>query len=58
VGKIRDELYLKDGVVQSRKVATFGLSVDHRIIDGAVAAAFLQSLKSKLEKPILMFLDV
>jgi len=58
VGKTRDELCLKDGAVQGRKVATFGLSVDHRIIDGAVAAAFLQSLNSKLEKPILTFLKL
>jgi pyruvate dehydrogenase E2 component (dihydrolipoamide acetyltransferase) len=32
-----------------------GLSVDHRIIDGAVAAQFLQSLKKKLENPYSTF---
>lgn len=57
VGKTRDELYLEeDGSVKSRKVATFGLSVDHRIVDGAVAADFLQNLKAKMESPIFTFL--
>jgi pyruvate dehydrogenase E2 component (dihydrolipoamide acetyltransferase) len=58
VGKTRDELYLDDGIVKTRKMATFGLSVDHRIIDGAVAAGFLQSLKTKLENPAFTFLNV
>jgi len=58
VGKTRDELYLDDGIVKTRKMATFGLSVDHRIIDGAVAAGFLQSLKTKLENPTFTFLNV
>ncbi|MCF8040024.1 MAG: 2-oxo acid dehydrogenase subunit E2, partial [Desulfohalobiaceae bacterium] len=45
VCKARDELYLDDGQVKTRKVMTLGLSVDHRIIDGAMAADFLQHLK-------------
>jgi pyruvate dehydrogenase E2 component (dihydrolipoamide acetyltransferase) len=58
VGKTRNELYLTDGtVVKNRKVATFGLSVDHRIIDGVVAADFLQNLKKKLERPSFTFLN-
>lgn len=59
LGKTRDELYLNDeGAVKIRKIATFGLSVDHRIIDGAVAADFLQNLKHKLERPIFTFLSL
>jgi pyruvate dehydrogenase E2 component (dihydrolipoamide acetyltransferase) len=59
VGKTHDELYLSDdGAVKSRKVATFGLSVDHRIIDGVVAADFLQNLKAKLERPYFTFLNI
>lgn len=57
LGKTREELYLDDGDLKSRKVATFGLSVDHRIIDGVVAADFLQNLKAKLEKPAFTFLN-
>ena len=50
IGKATDHLALRDGKVISKKIARFGLSVDHRIIDGVVAATFLQSLKSRLEK--------
>ncbi len=56
VGKTREELSLKDGEVREKRVATLGLGVDHRIIDGAVAADFLQNLKRKLEQPLFTFL--
>jgi pyruvate dehydrogenase E2 component (dihydrolipoamide acetyltransferase) len=52
VGKVCDELYLDDGTVKSRQIATLGLSVDHRIVDGVVAADFLQHLKQMLENPV------
>lgn len=55
IGKTCDHLALKDGQVITKKIAHFGLSVDHRIIDGAVAAAFLQSLKNRLENPTVTF---
>lgn len=59
IGKTREELYLHtDGTVGKRKVATFGLSVDHRIIDGTLAADFLQNLKWKLERPAFTFLHL
>jgi pyruvate dehydrogenase E2 component (dihydrolipoamide acetyltransferase) len=58
VGKTVDQLALKDGQVISKKVARLGLSVDHRIIDGAVAAGFMQSLKMKLEAPALTFMNL
>jgi pyruvate dehydrogenase E2 component (dihydrolipoamide acetyltransferase) len=57
VGRTQDQLYLENGQVKARKVATCGLSVDHRIVDGAVGAAFLQSLKKKLENPSFAFLQ-
>jgi len=58
IGKTTDQLALGNGQVIAKKVAQFGLSVDHRIIDGAVAAAFLQSLKQRLENPSFAFLDL
>ncbi len=36
---------------------TCTLSVDHRSIDGAVGAAFLQAFKRSIEKPLLLVLD-
>lgn len=58
VGKTREELYMRDGSVCVRNIATFGLSVDHRTIDGVVAADFLQNLKQKLEKPAYTFMHL
>jgi len=58
VGKTREQLTLQNGDVKVIKVATLGLGVDHRIIDGAVAADFLQNLKSKLERPMFTFLNL
>ncbi|HSB07508.1 MAG TPA: 2-oxo acid dehydrogenase subunit E2 [Thermodesulfobacteriota bacterium] len=53
IGKTVDHLALKEGKITLQKIARFGLSVDHRIIDGVVAATFLQSLKNRLEKATL-----
>ena len=39
------------GEVADRDVVDLSLSFDHRIIDGAPAAEFLQLLKSTLEAP-------
>jgi pyruvate dehydrogenase E2 component (dihydrolipoamide acetyltransferase) len=58
VGKTRDNIYLENGQVRSARIATFGLSVDHRIIDGTLAADFLQALKAYLEKPAFTFMRV
>jgi pyruvate dehydrogenase E2 component (dihydrolipoamide acetyltransferase) len=58
LGKTREELFLNNGSVHNRKVATFGLSVDHRIIDGEMAAKFLENLKSMIETPNFAFLKL
>jgi pyruvate dehydrogenase E2 component (dihydrolipoamide acetyltransferase) len=57
IGQTTERIFLKEGKVGTQKMARFGLSVDHRIIDGAVAAAFLQALKRKLEHPLLTFMQ-
>ncbi|MBP1713777.1 MAG: branched-chain alpha-keto acid dehydrogenase subunit [Deltaproteobacteria bacterium] len=58
IGKTTEQLFLKEGQAASRKTVRFGLGVDHRIIDGAMAAAFLQTLKKKLEHPLLTFVQL
>ena len=58
VGKLDQKLTLVDGGVRAKRVTRLGLAVDHRIIDGAVAAQFLQSLKKKLENPAYAFLQL
>lgn len=39
-----------------RPVMTVTLSADHRVVDGAVAARFLQDIRAALEQPALMML--
>jgi pyruvate dehydrogenase E2 component (dihydrolipoamide acetyltransferase) len=55
LGKVEERPVVRNGQVVIRRMMRQGLSVDHRIIDGAVAAQFLQSLKNKLEKPSYTF---
>ncbi|MFD6357662.1 dihydrolipoamide acetyltransferase family protein [Nocardia tengchongensis] len=52
VGAAQDELKLDGEQVVSRKILRVTLSADHRSIDGAVAARFLQQLKELIEHPL------
>lgn len=56
IGGINDELYLDNGEVRSSKIMKVTMSCDHRVIDGATGAKFLQTLKQYLENPISMLL--
>ena len=47
---------VKDGAVAVATVMNCTLSVDHRAVDGAVGAEFLQVLKGLLEDPLRMLL--
>lgn len=52
VGQVRDEPVVKDGQVKPGKKLAMTLSCDHRVIDGAVGAAFLAELRDLLERPM------
>ncbi len=52
VGRVRDEPVVKDGAVVPGKKLAMTLSCDHRVVDGAVGAAFLAELRALLERPI------
>ncbi len=54
VGAIAEELSLMDGKVISSKVMKVTMSCDHRVIDGATGAKFLQTLQQYLENPVAM----
>lgn len=54
VGTIGEELSMIDGKVTSLKIMKVTLSCDHRVIDGATGAKFLQTLKQYLENPVAM----
>ena len=54
VGKILDKPVVRNGSVVIRPIVAMTMAVDHRIVDGAVGAKFLQALKHSLENPILL----
>ncbi|MDP4953858.1 MAG: 2-oxo acid dehydrogenase subunit E2, partial [Flavobacteriales bacterium] len=45
---------VKNGQVVPGNVMKVTLSCDHRVVDGASGAAFLQTFKGMLENPIMM----
>ncbi len=51
VGCLQEYVKLEDGVCTNRHRTTFTLSCDHRIIDGADGAKFLQTFKKIIENP-------
>jgi len=51
IGRIRDEVVVKDGGMFMGKRLSLTLSADHRYIDGADGARFLATVKELLEAP-------
>ncbi|QLH74051.1 MAG: 2-oxo acid dehydrogenase subunit E2 [Methanomassiliicoccales archaeon] len=55
-GRIMDVPRVVDGVIRARKILPLSLTFDHRALDGAEAAKFLNDLKRHLESPELMLI--
>jgi len=55
VGKIIEKPLLKDENLERRLTMTLSLSFDHRAVDGAPAAKFLQRIKELVEEPFTLF---
>jgi pyruvate dehydrogenase E2 component (dihydrolipoamide acetyltransferase) len=54
VGTAEPRAVVRGGTIVARTMMTLTISADHRAVDGAVAAEFLQTLKSMLEEPGMM----
>lgn len=52
VGGIKETVIVKNGQFVASNVMKVTLSCDHRVVDGAVGSAFLQTLKGLLEDPV------
>ncbi len=52
VGGIKQTAIVVDGQLKIGNIMKVTLSCDHRVVDGSIGAAFLQTLKSYLEDPI------
>lgn len=53
VSSILKQCAVVDGQVTARSLMKMTLSSDHRIVDGAMAARFLNAIKNKLEETVL-----
>jgi pyruvate dehydrogenase E2 component (dihydrolipoamide acetyltransferase) len=56
VGGTKKEAVVVNDEIQIRHVMRYTLSADHRIIDGALAAQFLQTLGRLIENPVSLIL--
>jgi pyruvate dehydrogenase E2 component (dihydrolipoamide acetyltransferase) len=56
IGGIKQVPVVKDGALVPGNVMKVTLSCDHRVVDGATGAAFLQDFKQFLENPVSMLL--
>jgi pyruvate dehydrogenase E2 component (dihydrolipoamide acetyltransferase) len=57
MGKIFEKPVVKEGKVEIRKVLPLSLSFDHRVVDGAEAVRFMNTVIQFLEDPGLILLE-
>ena len=57
VGAMAPKPVVHDGEVAIRQTMRVTMSCDHRVIDGAIGAQFLQTFKQILENPLYLFLN-
>lgn len=55
VGKSADKPVVRDGEIVIREMITVSLTVDHQVVDGAVAAGFMRRLQQLVERPAPLF---
>lgn len=56
VGSAKETPVVVNGEIKIGHVMKVTLSCDHRVVDGATGAAFLQTLKNTLENPVTMLI--
>lgn len=54
VGGVKQVPVVKDGQIVPGNVMKVTLSCDHRVVDGATGASFLQTFRTLLENPVLL----
>jgi 2-oxoisovalerate dehydrogenase E2 component (dihydrolipoyl transacylase) len=57
VNRILDRPVVKNGGLVPRKLMNLSSSFDHRVIDGMVAAEFIQTIRGYLESPATLFVE-
>ena len=54
IGSIEDTPVVVNGAVEVRQRMRVTMSCDHRVIDGATGAKFLQTLRRLIENPLML----
>ncbi|MCA1591963.1 MAG: pyruvate dehydrogenase complex dihydrolipoamide acetyltransferase [Acidobacteria bacterium] len=54
VGAMQPKPVVRDGEITVRQIMRVTMSCDHRVVDGATGAKFLQTFKKLLENPVLL----
>ena len=54
VNTMEDKVVVRNGEMCIRPIMNLSLTADHRVVDGSVAAQFLQRVKSLMENPALI----
>jgi 2-oxoisovalerate dehydrogenase E2 component (dihydrolipoyl transacylase) len=57
VGRIVERPVFLHGQIVARKLMNLSSSFDHRVVDGADGARFVQAVRALLEAPALLFVD-
>jgi len=57
VGALKERPVAEDGEVVAKPTLTLSLAIDHRVVDGADAARFVDTLKSYLADPTRLLLE-
>lgn len=57
MGQTQEQVALRDGQVSNRTVLPLSLSYDHRLIDGADAAAFARWIAEAIQEPLVLALE-
>ncbi|MBD3627936.1 pyruvate dehydrogenase complex dihydrolipoamide acetyltransferase [Cyclobacterium sp.] len=56
IGGIKQTPIVKDGEIKIGNLMKVTLSCDHRVVDGAIGSAFLQTVKQLLEDPVRLLI--
>jgi pyruvate dehydrogenase E2 component (dihydrolipoamide acetyltransferase) len=56
IGSAEERAVVRDGKITAASMMSVTMSCDHRVIDGAMGARFLQTLRAYLEEPAAMLL--
>jgi 2-oxoisovalerate dehydrogenase E2 component (dihydrolipoyl transacylase) len=57
VNRVAERPVIRDGAVVARLLMNLSSSFDHRVVDGADAAAFIQRVRELVEHPATLFID-